>query len=79
MDYIVNNTLKTEVKMTGKDMIGRCRFCEEWYCMNCSNAEDYGSYCSKECEEDAITNQEQKTDVDWKKYPKIMMKKMTKG
>jgi hypothetical protein len=33
----------------------KCKCCDEWFCIECSNADKYYEYCSKQCEkEDSI-------------------------
>lgn len=40
--------------------LSACRHCGDEYCINCSNANDYGTYCSKDCEiEDTIGNKDE--------------------
>ena len=37
-------------------MINNCTFCKEAYCMECSEASNWESYCSKECENRMIVD-----------------------
>jgi hypothetical protein len=39
--------------MSNSKSIGRCTWCDEYYCMECSDAEDYVNFCSKQCEEES--------------------------
>jgi len=40
--------------------INTCKNCNQAYCLECTNAEDYQSYCSKQCEK----NEEENLDDD---------------
>lgn len=31
--------------------ISKCKYCFDYYCMECSNAYNWEEFCSKECEE----------------------------
>ena len=39
--------------------INTCDNCREEYCMECSTNEDFGNYCSKECEKQAARDMKQ--------------------
>jgi len=39
--------------MPNSKSIGTCKDCDQLYCFNCSDAEAYNEYCSKQCEKDA--------------------------
>lgn len=42
----------------GSKSISRCKCCGDYYCVNCSDADEYYNYCSKACEkEDAISEE----------------------
>jgi len=45
--------------MDNSKSINKCRCCDDWYCINCSDANAYWIYCSINCEkEDSIPDEE---------------------
>ena len=40
--------------MPNNKSIQQCKWCDEYYCANCSTHSGFESYCSKECENEAI-------------------------
>ena len=45
--------------MPNNKSIQQCKWCDEYYCANCSTHSGFESYCSKECEgEDRIIRDE---------------------
>ncbi len=36
-------------------MIGSCKNCEQDYCQECTNAEHWQDFCSKQCEKEFVT------------------------
>ena len=38
--------------MCDSKSISECKNCEDKYCINCSDAEDYAEFCSKVCEDE---------------------------
>lgn len=39
--------------MANNQMIGTCKSCDQQYCQECSDNENWQSFCSKHCENDA--------------------------
>ena len=38
--------------MANNKMIGKCKNCDQWYCMECCENEKWDCFCSVECEEE---------------------------
>ena len=38
--------------------IGECNYCEQYFCIECLNAEDPNRFCSKHCEKSYIEEEE---------------------
>jgi len=36
--------------MSDSHLIGKCVYCGQDYCMNCSDADKFADYCDKDCE-----------------------------
>ena len=44
--------------------IGECVWCNQSYCWECTEAEDFKSFCCKRCEGEALTNALWQTEQD---------------
>lgn len=48
--------------MANNKMIGRCEYCGQDYCQECSDHEEWEKYCSEECAKEAKKEEEENNE-----------------